>query len=150
VLVTSASGTVRTLRRHTFEPVGAYTKKQWAEFGAVMHHLGITAEGGSGLIRYAQQIGRVELGLLWNKSRGCACLPTSWTSSSPPPSSPQPIALAPAAVEAEPRQQVEGSADFLEGWRVRLSWRTAAVNLVLAARSPRNGAVGEADRGTQS
>jgi hypothetical protein len=70
VLVTSASGTVRTLRRHTFEPVGAYTKKQWAEFGAVMHHLGITAEGGSGLIRYAQQIGRVELGLLWAQKQG--------------------------------------------------------------------------------
>jgi hypothetical protein len=61
---------VRTLRRHTFEPVGAYTKKQWAEFGAVMHHLGISAEGGSGLIRYAQQIGRVELELLWAQKQG--------------------------------------------------------------------------------
>jgi hypothetical protein len=61
---------VRTLRRHTFEPVGAYTKKQWAEFGAVMHHLGITADGGSGLTRYAQQIGRVELELLWAQKQG--------------------------------------------------------------------------------
>jgi hypothetical protein len=61
---------VRTLRRHTFEPVGAYTKKQWAEFGAVMHHLGITTEGGSGVSRYAQQIGRLERDLLWAQKQG--------------------------------------------------------------------------------
>ena len=61
---------VRTLRRHTFEPVGAYTKKQWAEFGAVMHLLGITTEGETGLSRYAQQIGRFELELLWAMKQG--------------------------------------------------------------------------------
>ncbi|HET6298510.1 MAG TPA: GTP-binding protein LepA [Kribbella sp.] len=61
---------VRTLRRHTFEPVGAYTKRQWAEFGAVMHHLGITTEGGGGLSRYAQQIGRLERDLLWARKQG--------------------------------------------------------------------------------
>ena len=61
---------VRTLRRHTFEPVGAYTKKQWAEFGAVMHLLGITTEGDEGVNRYAQQIGRVEMELLWAQRQG--------------------------------------------------------------------------------
>lgn len=61
---------IGTLRRHTFEPVGAYTKKQWAEFGAVMHHLGITTEGGTGLNRYAEQIGRVEMELLWAQRQG--------------------------------------------------------------------------------
>jgi hypothetical protein len=61
---------VGTLRRHTFEPVGAYTKKQWAEFGAVMHLLGITTEGETGLSRYAQQIGRFELELLWAMKQG--------------------------------------------------------------------------------
>ncbi|QNE22727.1 GTP-binding protein LepA [Kribbella qitaiheensis] len=61
---------IRTLRRHTFEPVGAYTKKQWAEFGAVMHHLGITTEDGTGVSRYAQQIGRVEMELLWAQRQG--------------------------------------------------------------------------------
>jgi hypothetical protein len=61
---------VRTLRRHTFEPVGAYTKKQWAEFGAVMHLLGITEEGENGLNRYAQQVGRFELELLWAMKQG--------------------------------------------------------------------------------
>jgi hypothetical protein len=61
---------VQTLRRHTFEPVGAYTKKQWAEFGAVMHHLGITTDGEGGLTRYAQQIGRVEMDLLWAMRQG--------------------------------------------------------------------------------
>lgn len=61
---------VQTLRRHTFEPVGAYTKKQWAEFGAVMHHLGITTDGERGLNRYAEQIGRLELELLWAQRQG--------------------------------------------------------------------------------
>ncbi|WP_433007060.1 GTP-binding protein LepA [Kribbella sp. CA-294648] len=61
---------VRTLRRHTFEPVGAYTKKQWAEFGDVMHHLGITTNGEAGITRYAQQIGRVELELLYAQRQG--------------------------------------------------------------------------------
>lgn len=61
---------VRTLRRHTFEPVGAYTKKQWAEFGDVMHHLNITTGGDDELNRYAQQIGRFELELLYAHRQG--------------------------------------------------------------------------------
>jgi hypothetical protein len=62
---------VRTLRRYTFEPVGAYTKKQWAQFGDVMHHLGITTSASDEeLNRYAQQIGRFELELLWAHRQG--------------------------------------------------------------------------------
>ncbi|WP_433005726.1 GTP-binding protein LepA [Kribbella sp. CA-294648] len=61
---------VRTLRRQTFEPVGAYTKQQWAEFGDVMHHLGITSDGERGMTRYAEQIGRLELELLWAQRQG--------------------------------------------------------------------------------
>ncbi|WBQ07464.1 GTP-binding protein LepA [Kribbella sp. CA-293567] len=61
---------VRTLRRYTFEPVGAYTKKQWAQFGDVMHHLGITTGGEEELLRYAQQIGRFELELMWAHRQG--------------------------------------------------------------------------------
>ncbi|WP_203590654.1 hypothetical protein [Streptomyces sp. SID13031] len=62
---------VRTLRRYTFEPVGAYTKKQWAQFGDVMTHLGITTKGNEvELDRYAQQIGRFELELLYAHREG--------------------------------------------------------------------------------
>jgi hypothetical protein len=61
---------VQTLRRYTFEPVGAYTKKQWAQFGDVMHHLGITSGGEEELLRYAQQIGRFELEMLYAHRQG--------------------------------------------------------------------------------
>jgi hypothetical protein len=62
---------VKTLRRYTFEPVGAYTKKQWAQFGDVMTHLGITVKGNEvELDRYAHQIGRFELDLLYARRQG--------------------------------------------------------------------------------
>ncbi|WP_433005672.1 hypothetical protein [Kribbella sp. CA-294648] len=76
---------VRTLRRQTFEPVGAYTKKQWAECGAVMHNLGITIDGERG------SPGTPSRSVGWNSScsgpngKACACPPTCWTRCGPPP-----------------------------------------------------------------
>ena len=61
---------VRTLRKQSFEVVGAYNKRQRGEFGVVMQRLGITAEGDKGILRYAEQIGRVEKELLWAQRQG--------------------------------------------------------------------------------
>ncbi|MBB6566550.1 GTP-binding protein LepA [Kribbella sandramycini] len=61
---------VRLLRKQSFEVVGAYNKSQRAEFGGVMEALHITDGGDEGLQKYAQQIGRVELELLWAQKQG--------------------------------------------------------------------------------
>jgi hypothetical protein len=63
----------RTIRRFSFEPVGAYNEQQRGDFGVVMERLGITGEGGegdAGLMHYAEQIGRVEGELLWAQRQG--------------------------------------------------------------------------------
>ncbi|MEV5967676.1 GTP-binding protein LepA [Kribbella sp. NPDC051952] len=60
----------RTIRRFSFEPVGAYDEAQRGDFGVVMERLGITGEGEAGLMRYAEQIGRVETELLWAQKEG--------------------------------------------------------------------------------
>jgi hypothetical protein len=61
---------VGTIRRFSFEPVGAYNETQRGDFGVVMERLGITGEGEAGLMRYAEQIGRVETELLWAQRQG--------------------------------------------------------------------------------
>jgi hypothetical protein len=60
----------RLLRKQSFEVVGAYNKRQRAEFGGVMEDLGITAEGDEGIRKYAQQVGQVELELLFAQRQG--------------------------------------------------------------------------------
>jgi hypothetical protein len=57
----------RTIRRFSFEPVGAYDEMQRGDFGVVMERLGIIDDG---LDRYAEQIGRVEGELLWAQREG--------------------------------------------------------------------------------
>ena len=61
---------VRTLRRHSFEPVGVYNKLQRVEFGQLMRALGISTGGDADLRHYARQVGRVEHELLWAHRRG--------------------------------------------------------------------------------
>ncbi|TDD51276.1 GTP-binding protein LepA [Kribbella antibiotica] len=65
----------RLLRKQSFEVVGAYNRRQRAEFGGVMEDIGITADGDIGIQKYAQQVGQVEMELLWAQKQGLQ-LPT--------------------------------------------------------------------------
>ena len=57
---------VRRMRRFSFAPVGANNPEQAADFGDVMHTLGIAADPED----FAGQISRVERDLLWAHRRG--------------------------------------------------------------------------------
>jgi hypothetical protein len=57
---------VRRMRRFSFAPVGANDAAQTADFGAVMHTLGIDED----IDDFAEQISRVERDLLWAHRRG--------------------------------------------------------------------------------
>lgn len=61
---------VRGLRKRTFEVVGAYNKRQQAEFGDVMVALEMSTDGEAELREYARQVGRAEHELLWAHRRG--------------------------------------------------------------------------------
>jgi hypothetical protein len=60
----------RGLRKRTFEVVGAYNKRQVAQFGDVMEALKMSEGGEAELRKYAQQVGRAEHELLWAQRRG--------------------------------------------------------------------------------
>ncbi|MFK4089470.1 GTP-binding protein LepA [Kribbella sp. NPDC020789] len=60
---------VRRLRTRTFTPVGVGTAVQQADFGTVMHSLGISSDD-QDLRHFARQIGRVERELLWAGRQG--------------------------------------------------------------------------------
>ncbi|MFC6159877.1 GTP-binding protein LepA [Kribbella jiaozuonensis] len=60
----------RALRKRTFDVVGAYNKRQRAEFGDVMEALEIS-KGGEGELRdYARKVGRAEYELMFENRRG--------------------------------------------------------------------------------
>jgi hypothetical protein len=60
----------RGLRKRTFEVVGAYNKRQVADFGDVMDALRMTDAGEAELREYARQVGRAEHELMWAHRRG--------------------------------------------------------------------------------
>lgn len=60
----------RSLRKRTFEVVGAYDKHQIADFGDVMDALEMSKGGEAELREYARQVGRAELELMWAHRRG--------------------------------------------------------------------------------
>jgi hypothetical protein len=60
----------RELRKRSFEVVGAYSKRQVADFGDVMTALKMSAGGESELREYARQVGRAEHELMWAQRRG--------------------------------------------------------------------------------
>ncbi|NIK58949.1 GTP-binding protein LepA [Kribbella shirazensis] len=60
----------RGLRKRTFEVVGAYNKRQVADFGDVMTQLKMSDGGEEELREYARQVGRAEHELLWAYRRG--------------------------------------------------------------------------------
>lgn len=61
---------VRTLRKRTFGPVGVGDHRQRVEFGQTMRQLRISTGDDVDLLRYAQQVARVEHELLWADRRG--------------------------------------------------------------------------------
>jgi hypothetical protein len=61
---------VRTMRKRSFDVVGAYNNQQRAEFGEVMERLEMSTGGEAELRTYARQVGRVEHELLWAHRRG--------------------------------------------------------------------------------
>ena len=61
---------VRAMRKRTFEVVGAYNKRQQAEFGDVMEALDMSTNGEAELREYARKVGRAEHELLWAHRRG--------------------------------------------------------------------------------
>jgi hypothetical protein len=60
----------RALRKRTFEVVGAYNKRQQAEFGDVMEALEISKGGETELRDYARKVGRAEYELMFANRRG--------------------------------------------------------------------------------
>jgi hypothetical protein len=60
----------RALRKRTFEVVGAYNKRQQAEFGDVMEALEISTGGETELRDYARKVGRAEYELMFAHRRG--------------------------------------------------------------------------------
>ena len=60
----------RELRKRTFEVVGAYNKRQVADFGNVMEALKMSDGGEAELREYARQVGRAEHELMWAHRQG--------------------------------------------------------------------------------